>query len=231
MSSLMTKRSVILLSLIAGLLALVASGRAWIDGSLNDGVIASSAVKVTGNQAVPGYFGIALVATAGVLAAATAGRIARWPAAVVALIASLGLIAITVKVLLDPASAVKSRMTTVTGHTGEAVAHGTFTPWFWVATFAGLLSVMASLLALTGVRRWAGLSSRYDAPADATDVRASTTSDWDLMSAGIDPTDGATPESHEGETPDTMTRKTSTQTTPSAGATASRPDVTPAKEK
>ena len=74
--------------------------------------------------------------------------------------------------LSDPAAAVKSRMTAVTGHNGEAVARGTFGPWFWVAVFAGLLSVAASLLALLGVRRWAGLSSRYDAP---TETKAPTT--------------------------------------------------------
>ena len=68
------------LGLVAGgtvnpaVLAAIVSGRTWINGSLNDGVIASSKVDVTGNQAVPGYFGIALVAVAGVLAAATAGR-------------------------------------------------------------------------------------------------------------------------------------------------------------
>ncbi|HCQ17969.1 MAG TPA: hypothetical protein DIU42_01895, partial [Dermacoccus sp.] len=65
MSTFTTKRSVILLSLIAAVLAAIVSGRTWINGSLNDGVIASSKVDVTGNQAVPGYFGIALVAVAG----------------------------------------------------------------------------------------------------------------------------------------------------------------------
>ena len=209
MSTFTTKRSVILLSLIAAVLAAIVSGRTWINGSLNDGVIASSKVDVTGNQAVPGYFGIALVAVAGVLAAATAGRIARWPAALVSLIASVALLVVTLLTLGDPASAVKTRMTSVTGHNGEAVARGTFTPWFWAAVFAGLLSVAASLLALLGVRRWAGLSRRYDAP---TETKAPTTheSDWDLMNRGIDPTDTETaPGSHEPDGPDTMTQNSS----------------------
>ena len=65
MRDISSKRSVILLSLIAGVLALIASGRAWINGTLNDGVLSTNAVDVTGNQAIPGYFGIALVACAG----------------------------------------------------------------------------------------------------------------------------------------------------------------------
>lgn len=190
MRDLTTKRTVILLALIAGVLSLVASGRTWINGSLNDGVLASGAVPVSGNQAVPGYFGIALVAAAGVLAASTAGRVVRWPAGLVSLGASVALVALTVMTLTDPTSAVKGRMSAVTGHTGEAVARGTFTAWFWVALFSALLSLLASVLALLGLRRWAGLSSRYDAPADATQ-EPRRASDWELMNQGIDPTDPA----------------------------------------
>lgn len=186
MKDLVSKRNVILLALLATLLALIASGRTWIDGSLNDGVLSSNAVHVSGNQAIPGYFGIALVAGAGILAAATAGRIVRWPAAILSLIASIAMVALTVRTLSDPREPVKGRMTAVTGHTGESVAHGTLTPWFWVAMFAGLLSVFVSALGLLGLKRWAGLSSRYEAP---TSEVTREESDWDLMSKGIDPTD------------------------------------------
>lgn len=189
MSDLLSKRTVIILSLMAGLLALVASGRPWINGTLNDGVLANNAVDVTGNQAVPGYFGIALVACAGVLAAATAGRIVRWPAAIVAVLASAAMLVLSLVTLSDPGGAVKGRMTSVTGHNGEAVARGEFTAWFWVAVFAGLLSLLASVLGLAGVRRWAGLSSRYESPAADKPMRQR--SDWELMDEGIDPTERA----------------------------------------
>ncbi|CAM2839999.1 MULTISPECIES: Trp biosynthesis-associated membrane protein [Dermacoccus] len=189
MRDISSKRSVILLSLIAGVLALIASGRAWINGTLNDGVLSTNAVDVTGNQAIPGYFGIALVSCAGLLAAATAGRIARWPAGVISLLGSIAMVALTLRTLLDPASAVKSRMSSVTGHTGEAVARGEFTVWFWVAVFAALLALLSSVLGLLGLRRWHGLSSRYEAPVDGEAPKRSEESDWDLMSRGVDPTD------------------------------------------
>lgn len=190
MKELLTKRSVIILALIAGVLAMISSGRPWINGSLNDGVLTNNAVDVTGNQAVPGYFGIAIVACAGLLAAATAGRIVRWPAAIISLIASVAMVVLTFMTLADPAAAVKGRMRDVTGHTGEAVARGEFTIWFWAAVFAGLLALLASLLGLTGLRRWHGLSSRYDAPVDGA-AEPKNESDWDLMSRGIDPTERA----------------------------------------
>lgn len=188
MRELSSKRTVIVLALAAAVLALVSSGRTWVTGTLNDGVLSNSGVDVTGNQAVPGYVVIALVACAGLLAAATAGRIVRWPSAVISLAASIAMVVLTCLTLSDPASALKSRMTAVTGHNGESVARGELTMWFWVAVFGALLSLVASLLGLIGLRRWHGLSSRFEAPADGA-IEASRESDWDLMSRGVDPTE------------------------------------------
>lgn len=191
MKDLTSKKNVLALAIVSCILELVASGRTWVTGSLNDGAVSSNAVDVSGNQAIPGFFGIALVGTAGMLAAATSGRIVRWIAGVLGVLGSMALVGVTVKVLADPNGAVKSRMSVVTGHTGEAVAHGTFTAWMWVAAFAAALNVIASVLGLLGLRRWAGLSSRYEAPVDAEKAPEKQTSDWDLMNAGIDPTDDA----------------------------------------
>lgn len=186
MTVLTTKRNVILLALFATILALISSGRDWVTGSLNDGVSQVSEVTATGNQAAPGFFGVALVAGAAVIAAATAGRVARWIAVLVALGASIGMVVLCAMTLANPESALKGRMAEVTGHTGEALARGTLTIWFWAAMFASVLALATSVLGLLGVRRWPGLSSRYDAPADA---EARSRSDWDLMSDGIDPTE------------------------------------------
>lgn len=190
MRDLSSKRTVLALALVAAVIALVASGRTWITGTLNDGVLANNGVQVTGNQAVPGYVVIALVACAGLLAAATAGRIVRWPSAVVSLAASVSMLVLSCRTLADPASALKGRMTAVTGHNGEAVARGEFTLWFWTAVFGAVLSLVASLLGLIGLRRWRGLSSRYEAPVDADAGSPKSESDWDLMSRGVDPTEG-----------------------------------------
>lgn len=188
MSVLTTKRNVILLALASMIIALIASGRDWVTGSLNDGVTQAMSVTATGNQAIPGFFGVAMVAGAGVIAAATSGRIARWVAVIVSLLGSIGMLGLCIWLLSNPENALKGRMAVVTGHTGEALIRASLTPWFWAAVFASILSLVTSLLCLIGVRCWPGLSSRYDAPAEA---EAKTTSDWDLMTQGIDPTEAS----------------------------------------
>ena len=185
MSSLVTKRNVILLALISGLIAIVSSGRPWVTGSLNDGVTQATSVTATGNQAVPGFFGIALVAAAAIIAAATGGRIVRWLALAVSLLASVAMIALCVRTISSPEQALKSRMAEVTGHTGEALARGELTLWFWAALFASLIALVAALFGFLGARTWPGLSRRYDAPSHTDTAKAS---DWDLMDAGVDPT-------------------------------------------
>ena len=188
MNVLTVKRNVILLSLAASIIALISSGRDWVTGSLNDGVTQAMEVTATGNQTVPGFFGMALVSLAGIIAAATSGRIVRWIAVVLSLLGSLAMVGSCIWALNDPEHALKGKMAEVTGHTGEALIRATLTPWFWAAVFASILALTTSVLALLGVRRWPGLSSRYDAPADAKKAHRS---DWDLMTDGIDPTDHA----------------------------------------
>ena len=58
-----------------------------------------------------------------------------------------------------------------------------------MAVFAALLALLSSVLGLLGLRRWHGLSSRYEAPVDGEAPKRSEESDWDLMSRGVDPTD------------------------------------------
>ena len=48
-----------------------------------------------------------------------------------------------------------------------------------------VLTTLAGLAALAGARRWAGLSSTYEAPARS---RERVVSDWDRLSLGEDPT-------------------------------------------
>ena len=187
MSALTSKRNVLLLGFVSSGVLMIAAGRPWVSGSLNDGVLAASSVQATGNQAVPGYFGIALAAAACLLAAALGGRIVRWPAAVLSVLASIATLALAIYVLFNPGEALKSRMTDVTGHNGEALARGEMTAWYWVAVFMSIVLLIASLAGLAGLRRWHGLSSRYDAPSEQR--ARGEESDWDLMTRGVDPTE------------------------------------------
>ena len=59
------------------------------------------------------------------------------------------------------------------------------------AWLGGAVLVLAGGAALLGVRRWGGLTSRYDAPTEETSTSGRATdeeSDWDRLSRGDDPT-------------------------------------------
>jgi uncharacterized membrane protein (TIGR02234 family) len=87
------------------------------------------------------------------------------------------------------------------GNPGALVA-GSATPtaWPWVGLGAGLLLATAGMLAVSGARRWPGLSARYERPTSrrvgsvlATDHAVpphvgDNVAVWDALDAGHDPT-------------------------------------------
>ena len=105
--------------------------------------------------------------------------------------------AVIVSVVADPDGALGRVAATGTGRTGDVPAHGSVTPWVWIAALAGVGMTVAGVAALAGAGRWSGLSSRYDAPSggDAARpeqaARRSKESAWEQLSRGEDPTAGA----------------------------------------
>lgn len=177
----------------AAVLLLLASGaRTWVTGQVSDPILADTAVSVDGRDAAGGVLASALVAAAAALAAVTGGRVVRWVGAI-ALTASGVLTAVlTLPVLLDAASVVGEQAATQTGRTGSVEATGEPTAWAYLSLLAGAVLVLAGAAAILGVRRWGGLSSRYDAPTEDTRTSRRATveeSDWDRLSRGEDPTD------------------------------------------
>lgn len=214
MRRLTSKRTVLLLVLLAAGVLLVSGSRVWVNGSVDDPVLGASILHGTGSQVARGVLAAALVGAAAVVAAATSGRIVRrLAAAVVVLAGALGA-AVIGSVVADPDGALGRLAATGTGRTGDVPAHGSVTLWVWVAALAAVVMTLAGLAALVGAGRWSGLSSRYDAPsaggaapgadgavpntAGATPdaagptseqaVRRSRESAWEQLSRGEDPT-------------------------------------------
>ena len=207
MGRLSSKRTVLLLVLLAAGVLLVSGSRVWVNGSVDDPVLGASILHGTGSQIARGVLAAALVGAAAVVAAATSGRIVRrLAAAVVVLAGALGA-AVIGSVVADPDGALGRLAATGTGRTGDVPAHGSVTLWVWVAALAAVLMTLDGLAALAGAGRWSGLSSRYDAPsadsaAPGADgampgaagptseqaVRRSRESAWEQLSRGEDPT-------------------------------------------
>jgi uncharacterized membrane protein (TIGR02234 family) len=134
----------------------------------------------------------------------------RRVSSVVLVLAAAGSLALTVRPLTDPETALGRVAASALGRTGVVGTTAELTAWAWVAVVAAVLLVLASVLAVVAARRWAGLSSRFDAPTEAgqsgeptpqPDRRAPATergtrhTAWDDLTEGRDPTiDGPSPE-------------------------------------
>ncbi|MDF8264118.1 Trp biosynthesis-associated membrane protein [Luteipulveratus flavus] len=181
-----SKRNVLLLALLGAVVLLATAGRTWVEGTLHDAVLQDSTVSVDGNDAASGVLAAGLVGAAAAVATATGGRVVRRVGAVATVLAGVLAIVLTVRVLLDPADVVGRQAAQTTGRTGTVPADGTVTTWVWVALLGGVLLAAAGALAFVGIRRWAGLSSRYEAPTGRG--HATRVSDWERLSQGEDPT-------------------------------------------
>jgi len=172
---------------VAGAVVLIAAGRTWGRASLTTVTGAVDRVSVSGSSAEP-----ALPALAIALLVLAVGLIAArgWLRRVVGLIVvSVGaaIVALAVASRSDVALALGSRAfavarTTVPPHTSG---------WAVVTALAGAVAVGCGALTVVVGARWPALGTRYDA-AGARGVRrdkgSTTTSEWDALDRGEDPT-------------------------------------------
>ncbi|WP_446663457.1 Trp biosynthesis-associated membrane protein [Flexivirga sp. B27] len=181
-----SKRSVIIVGAIAVILMVAANTRTWVSGTVTDAVLRGAQTDASGGTAAPALLAAALVGAAAVLATLTTGRVPRWIAAVITLVAGVVAAVAVIVVVRDPVTTLADVATTMTGHTGDRKVSADLTIWPWVALLGAVLLMLTGVLAILGARRWSGLSSRYDAP---TGPKVTARSDWDMLTDGEDPTD------------------------------------------
>lgn len=190
-----TKRNVLLAGAVAIVLLIAANSRTWVEGTVSDAVLENAHASASGSKAAPALLAATLVGAAAVLATLTSGRIARWIAAVIALLSGVVALIAVIVVIRDPSAALRDAATSMTGHTGDRELNADLTFWPWVGLLGAVLLLLTGLLAIFGAREFSGLSSRYDAPVDKPAKRRS---DWDLLSDGEDPTDTESGEQRSG---------------------------------
>ncbi|VXB52766.1 Trp biosynthesis-associated membrane protein [Arthrobacter sp. 8AJ] len=186
------------LVLLIALLALAAFGtttQTWMTATLDPNQVGQaaatqSAIQVQGSKAATTVTALALVALAGGLAAAIAGRIARWVITAIIVLASAGVVTAAATVLADPLSAAQGTIAGATGISGSQ-AHVELTPFPVLAVVAGCLLALAALLILPASRYWKA-RTKYDAPGAPGTAPAAGPVDeidsWDRLSRGEDPT-------------------------------------------
>lgn len=186
------------LVLLITLLALAAFGtttQTWMTATLDPNQVGQagatqSAIQVQGSKAATTVTALALVALAGGLAAAIAGRIARWVITAIILLAAAGVVTAAAMVLADPLAAAQGTIAGATGISGSQ-AHVELTAFPVLAVVAGCLLALGALLILPASRYWK-TRTKYDAPGAAGTVAAAGPVDeidsWDRLSRGEDPT-------------------------------------------
>lgn len=184
---------VVLLAVAAGVVLLAAGRAEWIVGTVN-GVAGPVQASAPGADAAPGLAGLALVAMAAAIAATTSGRIARWFCWVILVAVAAGVLALSLRSVLDAPSVLGSVAASRSGVTGTLEANASATAWPWVAVLAAVVLLIACVGGIVGGRRWGGLGRKYERPTgDPQGHQVSgergerVDSDWDRVTLGDDP--------------------------------------------
>ncbi len=172
------------LCLAGAALVLLAMSRPWLSFRLGAAApLPSRQLDLAGARLAPGARVLGLVGLAGVAALPATRAVGRTLVGIVLGLAGVGLVLDLLRVLHDPLGAVDRSGPLTDVHLSRGVDLG---GWPYVALVGGLLITAAGLLVVVRGRRWAGLSSRYDAPtATAADREPSL---WEALDRGEDPT-------------------------------------------
>jgi hypothetical protein len=172
------------------LLVAVAGTMHWLTAVPGQPVIpGASRVPLKGSALVPAALPLALMATAGLVAAAAAGPmlrgILRGVAALLTVVAAVGLVVLVVRVTSDPAPTV-ARVESARQSAATGVAERTLAP---VLSLVGGLALTATGgIALVFRRRWPGLAVRYERDPASPAAQKPAATAWDALDRGDDPT-------------------------------------------
>lgn len=192
--SALSKRNVVFAGVIGAVLTLATSTRTWITVLPEISSVQIPSIIVAGSDAATAVAALAVAALAGSVAAAIAGKVARWIIAVIILGSGLGIAGAALSAALDPAGAAASKVGDATGLVNVGAVY-TVSMWPWVAVVAGAWLVLCAVLLAVAGRGWAA-SKKY-ARAESAPVPEAGSSDdkdmdqidgWDSLSRGEDPT-------------------------------------------
>lgn len=170
-----TRGRAVLVVLIAGAVALLASTQVWLIATHIE-ALPDTAVESTGQEAAGAVTAMALVAMAGGIALSIAGRFARVIIGVL-LAASAVLLAVsTLGVVMNPVAAAQPRVAELSGLTDPA-GQVTMTWAPWLALAASVLMLVAAVVVMVSGRHWQ-TTRKYDNDA-ATPVQPGDSRDVD----------------------------------------------------
>lgn len=176
----------VLLCLLGSAVILFALGRPWFSVETAHRItIQAVRASVAGDKVASGAQALGYVGLAGVVALAATKRWGRVLVGVLVLASGVGVIVSVCRVLAD---GVQRRALATLGP-GEFTAPSTTSGWAWLVLVGGVLLIGSGLLVAVRGRRWAALSSAYEAPSSrAPEPPATDKGVWDALDRGEDPT-------------------------------------------
>ncbi|TPV53525.1 hypothetical protein FJ661_02830 [Pseudarthrobacter phenanthrenivorans] len=188
------KSTLVLLIAVLALAVFGTTTQTWMTVTLDPDQVgqagaAQTSLEVQGSKAATTVTALALVALAGGLAAAIAGRVARWVITGIIVLASVGIVAAAATVLANPLAAAQGSIAEATGITGSQAEVGV-TAFPVLAVVIGCLLALAALLIPLAGRHWKA-RTKYDAPGAGSAAAAGPVDEidsWDRLSRGDDPT-------------------------------------------
>lgn len=186
----LSRRRLVPLGLLSAGVGLLAAFQPWASGTAADVVLGRVVVTGSGQQLASGVVGAALVAAAGMVAAAITGRLLRMVSAAATLLGGLLGIATSLSVAQDPAGALRTVAGTAVTRTDTVITDAAITWWPWVAALAALVTGLVGVLALITGSGWGEPGRRYEAPGTTRlgSGNDATAHAWDQLSEGEDPT-------------------------------------------
>ncbi|WP_269936738.1 Trp biosynthesis-associated membrane protein [Arthrobacter sp. HY1533] len=185
------KSTLILLAVVAALAVFGTTTQTWIHVAISPGEVATTDLDIPGSKAAVAVSALALVALAGSLATTIAGKVARNVTAAIVFLSAVGIIAVVLGILADPATAAMTEVGAATGIEGQP-SNATTTLFPVLAAVAAAVLALAALLVLFLGRGW-NVRSKYDAakaaPVGGKDQPMDEIDRWDSLSRGEDPTE------------------------------------------
>jgi uncharacterized membrane protein (TIGR02234 family) len=188
----MSRRLAVLLGLLFAAVQALLGRTVWVRAEAVDLTGAQREVTVSGIDATPAVFALALVSAAAAIALALSGRRIRFVPAAVLVLSGAGGAAAAWSVRADPVSVARGPAAELTGLLGGALT-ATATPWVLLT----LVAVLGILVGWQGGRwptRTAGSRYRRDASRDAregargsADPLEDPAATWDALTRGDDP--------------------------------------------
>lgn len=195
-----TRGAVVAAALLGGGLVAAATLPTWVVGAVDDAVLGHQALAATGRSVAPAVAGLGLVALAAGVVAGISAPVARVVAAVLLLAAGLGAGALTARVVLDPAGALRGGVAGALGGASVTPTQTGVTPWPWLALVGAVVAAVAGVFVLVRGRSWSAAGARYVNPGGSGEAgppgragperhaRSQAVDDWDSLSRGDDPT-------------------------------------------